>query len=58
LARDRGEYVRSEQEYVRIASQVFGNVEAAVQHDLLSIPYTHLILSCVRSAATLAEKTA
>ncbi len=58
LARDRGEYVRSEQEYVRIASQVFGSVEPAVRHDLLRIPYTHLILNCVRSAASLAEKTA
>ena len=48
LARDRGEYVRSEREYVAIASQVFSKVRPSVRHDLLRIPYTHLILECVR----------
>jgi SAM-dependent methyltransferase len=48
LARDRGEHIRSEQEYVGIASQVFSNIRASVRHDLLRIPYTHLILECVR----------
>ena len=50
LARDRGEYVRGEQEYVKIASQEFGNIKPSVRHDLLRIPYTHLILECVRSS--------
>ncbi len=48
LARDRGEYVRNEGEYVNIASQVFANVKANVRHDLIRIPYSHLILECVR----------
>jgi len=48
LAKDRGEYIRSEREYVGIASQVFGNITPSVRHDLLRIPYTHLILQCVR----------
>ncbi len=48
LAKDRGEYVRSEREYVGIASQVFSNIRPSVRHDLLRIPYTHLILQCVR----------
>ncbi len=48
LVRDRGEYVRNEGEYVKIASQVFVNVKASIRHDLLRIPYTHLILECVR----------
>jgi SAM-dependent methyltransferase len=48
LARDRGEYVRSEREYVGIASQVFSNIRPSVRHDLLRIPYTHLILECIR----------
>jgi SAM-dependent methyltransferase len=58
LARDRGEYVRSEQEYVRLASQVFGEIKPIVRHDLLRIPYTHLILECARSAVSVAGKTA
>lgn len=48
LAKDRGEFVRSEREYVGIASQVFSNIRPSVHHDLLRIPYTHLILECVR----------
>ena len=48
LSRDRGEHVRSEPEYVGIASQVFQNVRASVRHDLLRIPYSHLILECIR----------
>jgi SAM-dependent methyltransferase len=48
LARDRGENVRSEAEYVKIASEVFVNVRPSVRHDLLRIPYTHLILECFR----------
>jgi len=48
LARDRGEHVRSEQEYMTIASQVFQDVRPTVRHDLLHIPYTHLIMECFR----------
>jgi SAM-dependent methyltransferase len=48
LARDRGEFVRSEKEYLGIASQVFGRVKPSVRHDLLRIPYSHMIMECVR----------
>jgi SAM-dependent methyltransferase len=48
LARDRGEYVRSEREYLGIASQAFSNIRPSIRHDLLRIPYSHLILECVR----------
>ena len=48
LARDRGEFVRSEDAYVRIGSKVFDNVKASIRHDLLRIPYTHIILECTR----------
>jgi SAM-dependent methyltransferase len=48
LARDRGEHVRSEREYVGTASQVFSDIRPSIRHDLLRIPYTHLILECTR----------
>ena len=48
LERDRGEYVRSQKEYVGLASQVFSNIKPSVRHDLLRIPYTHLIMECIR----------
>lgn len=47
---DRGKFVRNEDGYVEIASRVFPRVKATVRHDLLLIPYTHIIMECVRSA--------
>lgn len=47
LARsDRGLFVRRPDEYVRLASAVFPSVEMRVRHDLLRIPYTHVIMRC------------
>src|SRR5579885_2156455 len=50
LARDRGQFVRAEQQYIGLASEVFSKVTPSIRHDLLRIPYTHLILECIRSA--------
>ncbi len=58
LKRDRGEYVRNEEEYLKIASGVFEDITPVVRHDLLRIPYTHLILQCVRPAVSVAGRTA
>jgi len=48
LGRDRGEFVRAEEGYVKIASKVFDNVKATVRENMLRIPYTHIILECIR----------
>ncbi|SRR6266568_3030235 len=48
LARDRGQFVRSQEQYVNLASQVFSTIKASIRHDLLRIPYTHIILECIR----------
>jgi cyclopropane fatty-acyl-phospholipid synthase-like methyltransferase len=48
LARDRGQFVRTKEGYVQVASQVFSDVRVSIRHDLLRIPYTHIILECVR----------
>ena len=48
LTRDRGKYVRTKTQYMGIASEVFANVKTTVRQDLLRIPYTHLILECLR----------
>jgi SAM-dependent methyltransferase len=58
LKRDRGEHVRSKEQYLKIASQIFAEIRPVVRQDLLRIPYTHLILQCVRPAASIAGKTA
>ena len=46
LRRDRGKFVRSREEYVRLAAVCFPKVEVRVRHDMLRIPYTALIMRC------------
>jgi cyclopropane fatty-acyl-phospholipid synthase-like methyltransferase len=48
LSRDRGRFVRTEEEYLELARSWFSEVRAHLREDLLRIPYTHLILECVR----------
>ena len=48
LSRDRGRFVRSEAGYRELASKVFSNIESSVRHDLLRIPYSLIILKCIR----------
>jgi hypothetical protein len=48
LARDRGRFVRSAAGYRELAAKVFSKIESSIRHDLLRIPYTMLILTCVR----------
>lgn len=44
VSHDRGEFVRRREDYTRLAAGCFSKVEAFVRHDLLRIPYTHLIM--------------
>ncbi len=46
LSKDRGKFVRTREEYLRLAAPHFSTVEPQLRHDLLRIPYTHLILRC------------
>jgi SAM-dependent methyltransferase len=46
LQRDRGRYVRDEAAYVRQARAVFPDVVAHVRHDLMRVPYTHIVMEC------------
>ena len=49
LTRDRGQNVRDQEGYTKLASQVFSkDVVVSIRHDLLRIPYTHIILECTK----------
>jgi cyclopropane fatty-acyl-phospholipid synthase-like methyltransferase len=48
LSRDRGQFVRTQDDYVKLAEKWFTTIEPHLREDLLRIPYTHLILECVR----------
>ncbi len=51
LRRDRGKFVRYAEAYHGLASQVFPQVSLSVRHDLLRIPYTHVLLECSNGSA-------
>src|SRR5262249_38071241 len=44
---DRGQFVRTPEEYLALARPFFPVVESAVFHDLLRIPYTHFVTKCI-----------
>jgi SAM-dependent methyltransferase len=46
LAKDRGKFVRRQEDYLRLASACFTKVEPHLRYDLLRVPYTHLIMRC------------
>lgn len=46
LARDRGKFVRRPEEYLNLATKQFAKVDSFIRHDLLRVPYTHLIMCC------------
>ena len=46
LRMDRGRHVRTREAYERLARAEFDEVKSFVRHDLLRIPYTHLVMEC------------
>lgn len=48
ISKDRGRYIRTKNEYVNLATAVFTDCKASIRHDLLRIPYTHIILECTK----------
>lgn len=51
LSKDRGRYVRTEAQYRALVAQVFSRMTGELRHDLLRIPYTHLVLECTKGSA-------
>jgi len=48
VSRDRGQSVLTPEGYEALARRAFTDVDVAVHHDLLRIPYTHVFMSCSR----------
>jgi SAM-dependent methyltransferase len=44
ISRDRGDNVRTADEYARLAGSALGDVTARTRSDLLRIPYTHCVI--------------
>ncbi len=46
VSRDRGQSVLTPEGYEVLARRAFSEVDVAIHHDLLRIPYTHVFMSC------------
>lgn len=46
LSRDRGQFVRTKESYEHLAKQFFPMPKITIRHDLLRIPFTHIIMEC------------
>ena len=46
LSNDRGNYVRTETEYVNLLKSTFNKVESFIHNDLMKISYDHCICIC------------
>lgn len=46
LRRDRGKFIRETDAYLQLAHRHFTDVHGDVRHDLLSFPYTLLVMTC------------
>ncbi len=49
LKNDRGGFVRTKDEYLEIAQSNFPDVKSVIVRDMLRLPYTHCIMSAVKS---------
>ena len=48
ISRDRGRSVRTVPEYRGLALRVFPDVRSVVRHNLLRIPFTHVVVECLK----------
>ena len=48
LKLDRGRHVRTADQYIALAQKHFEIVKSTILHDLMTIPYTHIILEAER----------
>jgi SAM-dependent methyltransferase len=52
ISKDRGQSVRSPEGYADLARMTFAEVDIAVHHDLMRIPYTHVFITCSKPLAS------
>lgn len=48
VRRDRGRNVRTPEGYLSLVPDLYAGKEVAIRHDLLRVPYTHLIMTCTK----------
>lgn len=48
FAQDRGKFIRTRDDYIQLSSAFFSST-ATIPHDLIHIPFTHIIMECYHS---------
>ena len=48
ISKDRGDYVRNVDKYLELSRLFFKQAEHTILHNMLRIPYTHLIMKCIK----------
>jgi Trans-aconitate methyltransferase len=48
IQRDRGQHVRRAEAYLDLVSHRYSNKTITIRHDLLRVPYTHVIMECTK----------
>ena len=48
LKSDRGKFVRTKEDYFKLARQTFKKIKISIRKDLLLIPYCHIIMECIK----------
>ena len=48
LKSDRGEFVRTKENYFKLANKTFNKIKISIRKDLLFIPYSHIIMECTK----------
>jgi len=49
ISKDRGQNIRAPKGYRELASAQFTDITATIRHDMLHIPYSHLVMACNNS---------
>ena len=49
VSHDRGRFVRETARYLELAGSAFTKVDSVVRHDLLRVPYTQILLRCIKT---------
>jgi len=52
ISHDLGKYIRYAEDYRRLATSTFGDVNVSIQRNMLNVPYTHAIMNCRKLAET------
>jgi SAM-dependent methyltransferase len=48
VRKDRGKYVRTRDAYLGLASRAFSDVTSEIRHDMIRIPFTHIIMTMAK----------